>query len=286
MSSKRKGELMMILASIGWSISGVMIKFIPWNPILISGARGIISSLVMYSSMRLSGHKMVFTKKSIASGIVILITVITFITANKLTTAANAIVLQYIAPVFVLLMTAFVLKRKLRKYEIIAVAVSFLGIVFFFMDQLSTRGMIGNILAIISGFFMSITYGLSGEIKDDAERISGMTQGHFMLAIICTPIGLMMADSSDLSLTPIILIIIMGIFQMGIPYVLFGRATALISGVEVSIISMLEPMLNPVWVALLYGEVPGKGALIGAVLIIGAVTAYSVIDAKVNDTDD
>ncbi len=277
---------MMILAAVGWSISGVMIKFIPWNPILISGARGIISSLVMYGSMRLSGYRMVFTKRSVASGIVIFLTVITFITANKLTTAANAIVLQYIAPVFVLLMTAFVLKRKLKKYEIITVAVSFIGIIFFFMDQLSPKGMTGNVLAIVSGFFMSITYGLSGEIKNDDERVSGMTQGHFMLALICTPIGLIMSDASDITLTPIILIIIMGVVQMGIPYVLFGKATALISGVEVSIISMLEPMLNPIWVALLYGEVPGKGAFIGAVLIIGAVTAYSVIDSKVNGTYD
>lgn len=277
---------MMFMAAVGWSISGVMIKYIDWNPILISGARGIISAIVMYASMKMSGHKMVFTWRTIASGAVILLTVVTFITANKLTTAANAIVLQYIAPVFVLLMTAFVLKRKLKKYEIITVAVSFLGIIFFFMDQLSTRGMIGNVLAIISGFFMSITYGLSGEIKDDSERISGMTQGHMMLALICTPIGLFMSEASDITLTPVILIIVMGIVQMGIPYVLFGKASALISGIEVSLISMIEPMLNPVWVAFLYGEVPGKGAFIGAVLIIGAVTAYTVIDSKVNETDD
>jgi drug/metabolite transporter (DMT)-like permease len=87
-------------------------------------------------------------------------------------------------------------------------------------------------------------------------------------------------------------VVFLGIVQMGIPYSLYGRATALISGVEVSLISMIEPILNPIWVALIYGEIPGFRALVGAVLIIGAVAAYTVIDAKhsapqaLDDTDN
>ena len=92
------------------------------------------------------------------------INILTFIAANKLTTAANAIVLQYTAPIFVVLITVFILKRRLKAYEIIAVLVAIVGVVFFFLDQMSPQGMLGNILATVSGFFMALVYALSGEI--------------------------------------------------------------------------------------------------------------------------
>ena len=121
---------------------------------------------------------------------------------------------------------------------------------------------------------------MTGEIKDDGERISGLVLGHTALALICVPIGWIFTDPSEITLIPILLVVFLGVVQMGVPYSLYGRATALISGVEVSLISMIEPILNPVWVALIYGEIPGSRALIGAVLIIGAVIAYTILDAK------
>jgi drug/metabolite transporter (DMT)-like permease len=135
-------------------------------------------------------------------------------------------------------------------------------------------------------------YALTGEIKDDGERISGLVLGHTALAVICIPLGVYFTDPQEITLLPIMLVVFLGIVQMGIPYSLYGRATGLISGVEVSLISMIEPILNPIWVALIYGEIPGFRALVGAVLIIGAVAAYTVIDAKhsapqaLDDTDN
>ena len=220
------------------------------------------------------------TKKSLGIAICTFINILTFISANKLTTAANAIVLQYTAPIFVVLITVFILKRKLKAHEIIAVLVAIMGVVLFFLDQMSPQGMLGNILATTSGFFMGLVYALSGEIKDDGERISGLVIGHALLAVIGIPIGLIYTDPANITLVPILLVVFLGTVQMGIPYVLFGRASVMISGVELSLITMLEPMLNPIWVALIYGEIPGPRALFGAVLIIGAVVAYTVIDAK------
>ena len=88
-----------------------------------------------------------------------------------------------------------------------------------------------------------------------------------------------MTDPDEITLLPILLVVFLGVVQMGVPYSLYGRASALISGVEVSLITMLEPILNPIWVALIYGEIPGPVALLGAALIIGAVIAYTVIDS-------
>ncbi len=280
MSTKRKGELMMVVCAVLWSISGITMKYIDWSPFLISGGRGLFSALIVYLSMRVSHYPMKFTKKSMGIAICTFINILTFISANKLTTAANAIVLQYTAPIFVVLITVFVLKRRLKAHEIIAVLVAICGVVLFFLDQMSPQGMLGNILATTSGFFMGLVYALSGEIKDDGERISGLVIGHALLALIGIPVGLVFTDPANITLVPILLVVFLGTVQMGIPYVLFGRASVMISGVELSLITMLEPMLNPLWVALIYGEIPGPRALFGMVLIIGAVVAYTVIDAK------
>ena len=280
MTDKRKGELMMVAAAVLWSISGITMKYIDWSPFLISGGRGVFSALIVYISMRLSHYPLRFTKRSMGIAVATFINILTFIAANKLTTAANAIVLQYTAPIFVVLITVFILKRRLKAYEIIAVLVAIVGVVFFFLDQMSPQGMLGNILATISGFFMALVYALSGEIKDDGERISGLAIGHALLAVIGIPIGLILTDPANITTVPILLVVFLGTIQMGIPYVLFGRASVLISNVELSLITMLEPMLNPIWVALIYGEIPGPRAFIGAALIIGAVIAYTIIDAR------
>ena len=279
MTDKRKGELMMVVCGVLWSMSGITMKYINWNPLLIVGGRGIFSAAIIFISMKMSGYKLKVSKKSIGIAFLTFMNLVCFVSANKYTTAANAIVLQYTAPVFVLIVTAFILKRKLRSFEVITVFAALFGIVLFFMDQVSGNGLFGNILAVTSGFFMGIMYALTGEIKDDGERISGLVLGHTALAIICVPLGYIFTDHAEITLLPIMLVVFLGVVQMGIPYSLYGRATALISGVEVSLISMIEPILNPIWVALIYGEVPGSRALIGAVLIIGAVIAYT-IDAK------
>lgn len=280
MTDKRKGELMMVACGVLWSMSGITMKYIEWSPLLIVGGRGVFSAVIIYVSMMMSGYSLKVTKKSLGIAFLTFMNLVLFVSANKYTTAANAIVLQYTAPVFVLLVTAFVLKRKLKPFEILTVLAALFGIILFFMDQVSGNGLSGNIMAVASGFFMGIMYAVTGEIKDDGERISGLVLGHSALALICIPIGAVLTDPANITLLPILLVVFLGVVQMGIPYSLYGRATALISGVEVSLISMIEPILNPIWVALIYGEVPGSRALIGAVLIIGAVIAYTVIDAK------
>ncbi len=271
---------MMVACGVLWSMSGITMKYIDWNPLLIVGGRGVFSAVIIYVSMKISGYKLKVSKKSLGIAFLTFMNLVLFVSANKYTTAANAIVLQYTAPVFVLLVTAFVLKRKLRTFEIFTVLAALFGIVLFFMDQVSGNGLSGNIMAVASGFFMGVMYAVTGEIKDDGERISGLVLGHSALAVICIPLGIFFTDPANITMVPILLVVFLGVVQMGIPYSLYGRATALISGVEVSLISMIEPILNPIWVALIYGEVPGSRALIGAVLIIGAVIAYTVIDAK------
>jgi len=247
---------------------------------LIGGGRAVFSSLFVLGSLKMSGFKVKMSKKVVISSILTFFNLMGFVIANKLTTAANAIVLQYWAPIFVILVLWLFYRKKPRNYELGFVGIAIVGIVLFFMDQMNADGVLGNIMALISGACMGMMYIVNDGIDDEAERMSAIFFGHLLTALIGVPIGLIVTPVSELTLTPFLIVVALGIFQMGVPYVLYGKAASLIGPVSVSLISMVEPILNPIWVALFYHEVPGNWAYVGAVLIIGAVTAYTVMDGK------
>ena len=271
---------MMVICAVLWSTSGVVMKYIDWSPFLIGGGRAIFSTTIVGISVYISGYKLKVTKKCVCSAAASFINVVLYIAGNKLTTAANSIVLQYTAPIFILVITAFVLKKKLKKIEVSMILLATFGIILFFMDKLDTNGMVGNILSVLSGLFLAIMMVLNGIIEDDGERMTGILLGHGSLALIGTPIGLMLTDSANITTFPILLVVYLGVFQMGLSYVIYGRVAGKISPVAASLISMIEPMLNPVLVALIYGEIPGFWAIIGAIIIILAVVIYTIFDGK------
>ena len=222
--------------------------------------------------------KPVVNRNSVISGVFLSGCITCFVVANKLTTAANAIVLQYIAPVFVLIITAVFLKQKLKKMEIGVVAFTFGGIVLFFLGEISFGGMLGNFVAIFSGLCMAICFIVNGTIEIDA-RMTGILVAHLITAAIGIPLGLATYNTVVTS-QDLILILILGVVQLGIPYVLYAMAASRISPLSCSLIGMIEPLLNPIWVAVFYGEIPGLFALIGGVVVIVSVVVYNVWDEK------
>ena len=182
-----------------------------------------------------------------------------------------------ILPVFILIISAVFLKQKLHKRDVFVVALTMVGIVLFFFDQLSPGSLVGNFFGILAGItlaLMMVMIGLGG--KDDSIRMTGILIAHCLTSVIGTPIGLIGTDGT--TGIEILYIIILGIFQLGIPYVLFAIATRDCPPLAASLIAMLEPLLNPVWVAIFVGEMPGLIALIGAVIIIISVTWWCVAD--------
>lgn len=273
MSEKRIGELQMLACAIMWSISGIMIKYIDWSPLAIAGGRSLISAGVVVAFMLATNLKPVINKDVIWAGISLCGCVTCFVTANKMTTAANAIVLQYIAPAFVMIISVLFLKQKLKKMEVVVVASTFVGIVLFFMDEIDFGGMIGNVIAICSGLFMAIMFVFNGRLDLDA-RMTGILIAHLLTAIIGLPIGFITYETSIIT-QDIILILILGIVQLGVPYVLYALAASKISPLSCSLIGMIEPLLNPLWVALFYGEVPEMFALIGGIVVITSVIIHN-----------
>ena len=278
MTEKRIGELQMLACAVMWSISGILIKYIDWSPLAIAGGRSLISAGVVVLYMLSMRMKPVVNKQVIIAGIMLCGCVTCFVTANKLTTAANAIVLQYIAPAFVLIISAVFLKQNLKRMEVAIVISTFMGIILFFVDEIDFGGMLGNSIAMCSGLFMAIMFIFNGRLELEA-RMTGILLAHILTAIIGIPIGFATYETEIAGLD-ILLILILGIVQLGIPYVLYALAASKISPLSCSLIGMIEPLLNPLWVAIFYGEIPGVFALLGGIVVIASVIIYNVWDEK------
>ena len=154
---KKQAMGLMAICAILWSSAGLFIKWISWNPLLITGGRGLISGIVLALFMWKTGRHLVINRTSVLAGIGLAGSCTSFVMANKLTTAANAIVLQYTAPIFILLITAFFLKKKLEGNEILVVLFTTLGISLFFFDELSPGKSVGK----SNGHFRRHFFGLN-----------------------------------------------------------------------------------------------------------------------------
>ncbi len=277
MKQTTKGTIAMIATALLWSLGGIFIKLVPWNPLAIAGLRGLIGGLVMYIYLRIRGIKPVINKDTIKIALALAGVCSTFVAANKLTTAANAIVIQYCAPVYVLLYIAFVQKKKLRPLDIAVVPITILGVSLCFIGQMGKGHLIGDIVAIISGMFFAAMF-ITSEGVSDQTRASGIMQGQFLTAIIGLPV--LFATHPAFTTQAIVGILILGIFQIGIAYVLYSIAIKNAPLLTCSLLAVLEPLLNPVWVFLFAGENPGYLSLVGGVIVVAVITLWYVYDAK------
>ena len=278
-SAKQKAMLLMVVTAAMWSIGGIFIKLVSWNPLMIAGMRSMISAMVLGGYMVYKRIPFKFCKASMGAAIGLSCSAMLFVMANKLTAAANAVVLQYSAPVFILIITAFLLHKRLEKREIIAVALTMCGIVLFFFDQLSPGNVMGNILGILAGVFLAIMFVSMGEGgDDDSIRMSGILMAHLIAAVIGMPVGTVLTES--VTGMEILYVVILGGFQLGIPYVLYAIASRDCPPLACSLIGMLEPLLNPVWVAIFVHEMPGTFAFIGGAVIIATVGWWCVVSGR------
>ncbi len=276
--AQKVSMLLMLTCASLWSIAGIFIKLIPWNPLVIAGFRSLIAAGIVLLYMRYIKQKIVVNKASILAGVMLTLTFLAFVTANKFTTAANAIVLQFTCPVFILIISAIFFRQKLRIPDILAVVFTLAGISLFFLGQFTPGSLLGNCIAILSGLFLAGMY-ITTSRADDAARISGILLGHLFTAAV----GIPMAFFYPTPVTPIavVSVVVLGVFQLGIPYILYGIAVKNCPPLACSLLGAVEPLLNPVWVFLFMGEAPSAFALIGGVIVIAAVTLWCILRDKV-----
>ena len=277
MSQERRAMLQMLLCGILWSFGGILIKLVPWNALVIAGVRSTLTAIVMFVYMRMSNMRILLNKRTLAIGAVTFLVFALFLSANKLTTAANAIVLQYTAPIYVLIFSAVFQHAKVRRGDIIALTLTMAGIALFFLDQFGEGSFMGNAAALISGVFFALMFFLSGGVTEET-RMSGLFLGQIMTAIVGIPLAFVY--ETPVTTTAVVCIIILGVVQLGIPYILYSKAVKHCSPLMCSIISVVEPLLNPVWVFLVMGEQPSYWALVGGVIVLVTITLWCVWGEK------
>ena len=270
---EKQAILLMVICSSLWSIAGIFIKLIPWNPLVIAGWRSLFSAGCVLIYQRFTGQTFRLNRASVRCGIFLAVTFLLFVSANKLTTAANAIVLQFTAPVFILIFSVLFLKQKVTLPDLLTVLFTMGGISLFFFDQLSPGNLFGNFVAIASGFSMAAMYLATGS-TDEESRMSGILLGHLFTAAIGIPF--LFVYETPVTMPAVLSILTLGIVQLGIPYLLYGIAVKHCPPLACSLLGAIEPLLNPVWVFLFTGERPGMFALLGGALVIATITVWCV----------
>lgn len=271
--SRNRAIFEMLLCAALWSIAGIFIKLIPWNSIVIAGIRSLIAGAVMFVYMRYKRIGFTADRLSMLGGLALCCTLTCFVAANKLTTAANSIVLQFTAPMFIVVFSVLFLKKKFSRSDIFAVVLTMLGISLFFFDQLTPGHLLGNCVAIVAGMAFAGYY-MSLEGASESERMSAILMAHGLT--FCVSIPFIALEPPELGAAPVICIFILGVVQLGIPYVLLGRASGSCPPLACSLLGAVEPLLNPVWVFIFDGEAPGMWALIGGVVVVVTITVWCV----------
>ena len=268
---KNMGIAAVLAASLCFSMGGLLMKLVPWNPLAINGVRNLIACIVIGLYIRVIHHKIVFNPTVLMGALALAGTTTLYAAANKLTTAGNTIILQYTAPIWIIILMYFMFGQKPDRTAITAIIIVLAGILCFFFEGLSTGKWLGDSLALLSGVFYAVVFMLNQFPKGDA--LSSVFFGQLGCGIFRSPFVL-----RETVFTPGVLlaIFVLGAVQVGLAYIFFTTGTKYTDPVTASIINALEPILNPVLVAVFYGEMLGKLSLVGAAIVISGILYYNI----------
>jgi drug/metabolite transporter (DMT)-like permease len=261
-----RAVLQLVLAALFWSLGGLLIKAVDWPPLAVSGGRGLIAALFLLATNR--GLRFSFSRAQLMGAAAYALTTISFVTATKLTTAANAILLQYTAPVWIALLGAWLLGERATRADWTTIAVVLGGMALFLADSLEFGNGAGNLVALFSGLaFAAMTMAMRHQ--KDGSPVESIILGN-LISFAC---GLPSILSSPLpSHAGLAALCALGVLQLGCSYWLYSRAIRHVTALEAVLIPVIEPILNPVWVFLARGERPSAYALLGGAIVLGAVT--------------
>ncbi len=272
---KNVAILMVLAASVCFATGGLFMKTIPWNALAINGARNLIAAVVIGIYIGVIHHRLKFNP-TVAIGAISMAGVTTcYAIANKLTTAGNTIILQYTAPVWIMIMVYLFFKRKPSRTGIISLVIVFAGILCFFCEGISTGKWLGDLIALLSGMFYAGVFMLNSFEKGDA--ISSVFFGQLLCGVFLSPLVM---KETDFSMPVLVSVFFLGAVQVGLAYIFFTTGTKYIDPLTASIINALEPILNPVLVAIFYGERLGTLSLFGAAIVLCGILYYNIKETK------
>jgi DME family drug/metabolite transporter len=266
----KKGLIYISLAALLWSSGGLFIKILTLDAFQISFYRSAIAAITIIVISKANKKKLnyEFDIISVLCSLSYALVLIMFVVAAKLTKVANAIFLQFTAPIYLLILEPIFLKTKFEKKNLIALVFCFTGMVLFFFGKLELSGIQGNLIAIGSGIsFALFTLFLKWkkQIHKTEDTMIYIVVGNILVCLFCLPL---IFNNLTLDFTQFLILLYMGIFQIGISYIIFNEGVKYISATESMIIAMLEAILSPIWVFLGVGEVPSGYAIAGSLIIL------------------
>lgn len=275
--NRKKGIVEMLICAALWSSAGILIKLLPWNGFAVASIRSLIAGLTILIYALSTGRRMIINRKTLLAGLLTAGVYTCFSCANKMTTAANAIVLQFTCPVFIVLLSAVFLKKRMRLRDVVTVILTLGGITLVFLDKLEGGYLLGNLVAILAGLLMAGMYVSVGEMEENS-RFSSIILGQFITFLIGLP--LVIYTRPVLTTVTVLSILALGVLQLGISYILYIHASINCPPLACCLLGGLEPLLNPVWVMLFDGETPGILALVGGIAVVVTITVWCALDSK------
>ncbi len=266
-----KALAFLILTAVLWSMGGLLIKLIEWNPLAIAGARSLIAAVMMlaYRLIFLGKPDFRFSTPRIGGAVAYVATVVLFVSATKMTTAANAILLQYTAPAYIAVLGAVFLNEKTTRLDWLTIALAFGGMGLFFLDRLSVGNVIGNIFAALSGLTFSVMV-IFLRAQKDQSPLDSLILGNILTALVCLPFYFQGSPGwGNWGIA-----VLLGVFQLGLSYIFYSEAIRHVRALDGILVPIVEPILNPLWVLLFLGEVPGPWAILGGFIVLGSVAGH------------
>ena len=263
--SERRGALLVAAAALLWSLGGLGIKSVPEPPLKIAFYRSAFAAIALLAVFRpFRPPRRLWFAAAVGAYAGCLVT---FVVATKWTTAANAIFLQYTGVIWVLLAAPLVLHEPRRREDTVAIAAAVVGMALFFADRMDRGSLAGNLVALLSSvFFAFLVVALRRQRGAAAE--AAVTWGNVAAAALLLPF---VGSELGVSARSFAWLAFLGIFQLGAAYGLFVRGLRHVPAAKASLIGMLEPAANPLWVFLSLGERPTARAVVGGVIVLGAV---------------
>ena len=294
---KRRGSLLILLAALFWSTGGFFIKSVSLDAFGISLWRSSLAAITLYIfyrinfksssrtsdfGLRTSDISQWYSPRTLSTAVVYSALLVLFVLATKLTTSANAIFLQYTAPIYVLFFDPIISRTKIKLADVVAVLITIAAMGLFFVGKFDTSSVAGNILALLSGIcFAAYSLLLKHEKTTERMRWQSVIVGHLIIVavmLILTITG--NAIAMPKSLNEVGMLAFLGIMQIGVPYALFTKGIHYVRALDALLLSMLEPVLNPVWVYFGVHETPSEYAIIGGGIILTVVLIRAFVEGR------
>jgi drug/metabolite transporter (DMT)-like permease len=278
-STSREGTLglaALAVCALLWSLAGLFIKLIDWNPLAIAGARSLIAGIFLLVWIR--KPRFTFSLPQMGAALASSATMLLFVYANKATTSANAILLQYGAPIYTAIISIFLLKERPRAEHILAFVAVAAGMVLFFLGDLGGGSLLGNLAGVASGITFAFYYVFLRMQKDGSPLESNLL-AHGFTAVIAL-IGACFLPAPRITGASVAAIVTLGVFQVGLAAVFLSYGIKRVTAIQGILVAAIEPIANPIWVFLATGEAPGMNSIAGGAIIITAVLASAIVSMR------